>query len=49
MDRFADLEVRDAGKPTTAAHEVEFPAIADALRYFAGAARTTTAKGAATM
>ncbi len=25
MDRFADLEVRDAGKPTTAAHEIEFP------------------------
>ncbi len=44
-DRFADLEVRDAGKPTTAAHEIEFPAIADALRYFAGAARTTSAQG----
>jgi betaine-aldehyde dehydrogenase len=45
QDRFADLEVRDAGKPTTAAHEIEFPAIADALRHFAGAARTTTAQG----
>jgi betaine-aldehyde dehydrogenase len=45
MDRFADLEVRDAGKPTTAAHELEFPAIADALRHFAGAARTTTGQG----
>ncbi len=45
LDRFADLEVRDAGKPTTAAHDVEFPAIADALRHFAGAARTTTGQG----
>ncbi|HWD95204.1 MAG TPA: aldehyde dehydrogenase family protein [Acidimicrobiales bacterium] len=46
LDRFADLEVRDAGKPTTAARQVEFPAIADALRHFAGAARTTTGQGA---
>jgi betaine-aldehyde dehydrogenase len=45
LDRFADLEVRDAGKPATAAHDVEFPAIADALRHFAGAARTTTGQG----
>jgi betaine-aldehyde dehydrogenase len=45
LDRFADLEVRDAGKPTTAAHDIEFPAIADALRHFAGAARTTTGQG----
>jgi betaine-aldehyde dehydrogenase len=45
LDRFADLEVSDAGKPTTAAHEIEFPAIADALRHFAGAARTTTGQG----
>jgi betaine-aldehyde dehydrogenase len=45
LDRFADLEVRDAGKPTTAAHDIEFPAIADALRHFAGAARTTSAQG----
>jgi betaine-aldehyde dehydrogenase len=40
LQRFADLEVADAGKPVTAAREVEFPAIADALRHFAGAART---------
>ena len=40
LQRFADLEVADAGKPLTAAREVEFPAIADALRHFAGAART---------
>ena len=39
LQRFADLEVADAGKPVTAAREVEFPAIADALRHFAGAAR----------
>ena len=45
LSRFADLEVRDAGKPTTAAHEVEFPAIADALRHFSGAARTMTGQG----
>lgn len=45
LDQFADLEVRDAGKPRTAAHDLEFPAIADALRYFAGAARTTTGQG----
>lgn len=42
LSRFADLEVRDAGKPWSAAHEVEFPAIADALRHFAGAARMST-------
>ena len=40
LDRFADLEVLDAGKPWSAAHEVEFPAIADAFRYFVGAARS---------
>ena len=40
LQRFADLEVADAGKPVSAAREVEFPAIADALRHFAGAART---------
>jgi betaine-aldehyde dehydrogenase len=40
LQRFADLEVIDAGKPVTAARDIEFPAIADALRHFAGAART---------
>jgi betaine-aldehyde dehydrogenase len=40
LQRFADLEVADAGKPVSAARGVEFPAIADALRHFAGAART---------
>jgi len=38
--RFADLEAADAGKPVSAARDIEFPAIADALRHFAGAART---------
>ena len=33
LQRFADLEVADAGKPLTAAREVEFPAIADALQF----------------
>ncbi len=41
----ADLEVSDAGKPFTAAHDVEFPAIADAFRHFAGAGRVTSAQG----
>ena len=45
LARFADLEVADAGKPVTAAHDVEFPAIADALRHFAGAARTLSGQG----
>jgi betaine-aldehyde dehydrogenase len=45
LQRFADLEVADAGKPVTAAREVEFPAIADALRHFAGAARTLSGQG----
>jgi betaine-aldehyde dehydrogenase len=42
LSRFADLEVADAGKPWTAAHGVEFPAIVDALRHFAGAARMSS-------
>lgn len=45
LQRFADLEVVDAGKPVTAAREVEFPAIVDALRHFAGAARTLSGQG----
>jgi betaine-aldehyde dehydrogenase len=39
LGELADLEVADAGKPWRAAHEVEFPAILDALRHFAGASR----------
>ncbi len=39
IERFAELEVLDAGKPFTAAHDVEFPAIGDALRHFAGGAK----------
>ena len=42
LSRFADLEVLDTGKPCSSAHDVEFPAIADALRHFAGAARMST-------
>jgi betaine-aldehyde dehydrogenase len=45
LQRFADLEVADAGKPITAARDIEFPAIADALRHFAGAARTLSGQG----
>jgi betaine-aldehyde dehydrogenase len=43
---FADLEIADAGKPWTAAHTEEMPAIVDALRYFAGAGRASTAPAA---
>ena len=42
IERFAELEVLDAGKPFTAAHDVEFPAIADALRHFAGGAKMSS-------
>ncbi|HEY5267059.1 MAG TPA: aldehyde dehydrogenase family protein [Acidimicrobiales bacterium] len=42
LPRFADLEIRDAGKPRTAAHEIEFPAILDAFRHFTSAARMST-------
>jgi betaine-aldehyde dehydrogenase len=40
LSELAELEVKDAGKPWSAAHENEFPGILDSLRYFAGAART---------
>jgi betaine-aldehyde dehydrogenase len=43
---FADLEVADAGKPWTAAHTEEMPAIVDALRFFAGAGRALAAPAA---
>ncbi len=42
LERFADLEVMDAGKPWTTAHDVELPAIADAFRHFAGGAKMST-------
>ncbi|MFI5035287.1 MAG: aldehyde dehydrogenase family protein, partial [Acidimicrobiales bacterium] len=42
LERFAELEVMDAGKPWTTAHTVELPAILDALRHFAGAARMSS-------
>jgi betaine-aldehyde dehydrogenase len=42
----ADLEVADAGKPWTAAHTGELPAIVDALRHFAGAARLSSGQSA---
>jgi betaine-aldehyde dehydrogenase len=41
-----DVEVCDAGKPVTAARTEEFPAIVDAMRHFAGAARTMVAQPA---
>jgi betaine-aldehyde dehydrogenase len=42
VERFADLEVMDAGKPWTTAHDVELPAIVDALRHFASGATTSS-------
>lgn len=46
IDELARLETIDAGKPTTAARDVELPGIAGALRHFAGAARVLTAQAA---
>ncbi|MEV5650630.1 aldehyde dehydrogenase family protein [Nocardia sp. NPDC052254] len=46
LAEFARLECLDAGKPYTTALEVEVPAILDGLRYFAGAARSTSAPAA---
>ena len=40
------LEVADAGKPLSAAREVEMPGIVDALRHFGAAARMTIAQSA---
>src|SRR5215216_3730097 len=39
-DELSDLEAADAGKPRKAFQEDEIPAMADNLRFFAGAART---------
>jgi betaine-aldehyde dehydrogenase len=39
IDELARLEALDAGKPITAARELEMPGIIDAIRVFAGAAR----------
>lgn len=46
IDELARLETIDAGKPTTAARDVELPGIAGALRHFAGAARVLTGPAA---
>ncbi|ORA33674.1 aldehyde dehydrogenase family protein [Mycobacterium aquaticum] len=46
IDELARLETIDAGKPTTAARDVELPGIAGALRHFAGAARVLTGQAA---
>ena len=42
-DVLADLESRDAGKPITGVTRDELPAIADTLRFFAGAGRGVSA------
>jgi len=46
LTELTQLEVADAGKPLTAAREVEMPAILDALRHFGAAARMTIAQSA---
>jgi betaine-aldehyde dehydrogenase len=46
LDEFARLESLDAGKPYTTAREEEVPGILNALRYFAGAARSATGPAA---
>lgn len=46
LEHFAWLESVDAGKPYTTALTVEVPAILDGLRYFAGAARSSSAPAA---
>lgn len=46
-DELVELEVLDAGKPINAARTEEFPAILDALRHFAGAARSLSGQAAA--
>lgn len=45
-DEFAHLESLDAGKPYTTAREEEVPGIINALRYFAGSARSATGPAA---
>ncbi|MFI7067511.1 aldehyde dehydrogenase family protein [Kribbella sp. NPDC050124] len=42
LDEFARIESLDAGKPYTTAREEELPGILNALRYFAGAARSSS-------
>ncbi len=46
LDEFARLESLDAGKPYTTAREEELPGILNALRYFAGAARSSNGPSA---
>ena len=45
-DEIADLEAADAGKPRAAVAEDEVPAMADNLRFFAGAARCLEGRAA---
>ena len=45
-EEIADLESADAGKPRAAVVEDEIPAMADQLRFFAGAARTMEGRAA---
>ncbi|QIZ37788.1 aldehyde dehydrogenase family protein [Saccharopolyspora sp. ASAGF58] len=46
LDQFVALESADAGKPCTTAKEEELPGILNALRYFSGAARSSTGPAA---
>src|SRR4051794_25072020 len=45
-DELAELEARNAGKPLQAVKDDEIPALADNLRFFAGAARNLEGKAA---
>lgn len=46
LEEFARLESIDAGKPITTVREEELPGIINALRYFAGAARSSSGPAA---
>ena len=46
IDEFAEIESIDAGKPLTTAREEELPGIISALRYFAGAGRSSVGPAA---
>lgn len=46
LDEFARIESLEAGKPSKTAREQEVPGILSALRYFAGAARSSTGAAA---
>ena len=46
-DELSDLEAADAGKPRSAFHDDEMPAVSDTLRFFAGAGRVPEGQASA--